>query len=65
MRALWQRRVGSAKQRHILAPENKWLAEAKHITTAPGEQAGFGWVSIPNKKLETVSGIEMNPLPKM
>lgn len=56
--------MGNGKQRHILAPDNKWLAEAKQVTIALGEKAGFGWASIPNRKLENVSGIEIKPLPK-
>lgn len=46
------------------APDNKWLAEAKQVTIALGKQAGFGWASIPNRKLETVSGTEIKPFPK-
>lgn len=56
--------VGNDKQRHVLAPDNKWLAEAEQVTIALGEQADFRWASIPNRKLETVSGIEIKPLPK-
>lgn len=56
--------MGNGKQRHILAPDSKWLAEAKQVTIALGEQAGVGWASIPNRKLENVSGIEIKSLLK-
>lgn len=58
------RLMENGKQRQILAPDNKWLAEAKRVTIALGKQAGFGWALIPNRKLETVSGIEIKLLPK-